>query len=743
MQYALGTATEAAQDYSTTIPKAIDAGTYYVWYKVKGDENYRDTEAVSLNVTIARKSATVTAKAQTISLNGNIQQGVDKVTATDLVSGHIITEVTLTPSTTTTATINGTITPSAAVIEDRDTDVTANYNITYVNGGLTVNKIPAVITKVPTAKTELSYDGSDQELLNEDGTYTGGSAAYAIGRADGSKPADSAFKSTVPTGKNAGNYIVWVKAAGDQNHYDSEAVSINVSIAKAEVTVSGIKAGNKTYDATTRATIDTGSVVYTGKAAADTLRVTATLEFEDENVGTGKTVTISNVALSGTASVNYVLMNSGIETTSANITKRQVTVTALDQTVSINGTVNSSVSMAKLTGAVTGHELASISLSADTTVKTNNGTVSVSGAVIKAGDEDVTANYEITYADGRLVVLLGEKATVITAPSAKTLSYKGAAQELLSGNEVVSGGSIVYALKSGNTAPSIDEWKDAIPTGTDAKAYRVWYMAVGDKNHDDSEPAYVDVTIGKRAVTVTAKDQTVSLNGTIDNSVSMADLTGAVDGHTLVSVILTGSSTEHVTTEGVISANTAVINSGNTNVTSNYSITYADGTLSVNAVEAVVTEEPAALNPVYNAEAQKLVSGNAIAEGGSILYAVSSNGEEAPEEGFSAEIPTGIDAGVYHVWYKAAGDDDHFDSEAACVDVTIAEAEYSIIYHANDGSDAAVSKNETVGSAEDRAVVSGNEPERKGYIFNGWNDAEDGSGTPYATGMSIRRYRTR
>ena len=44
MQYALGTATEATQPYTTSIPKATNVGTYYVWYKVAGDDNHTDIE---------------------------------------------------------------------------------------------------------------------------------------------------------------------------------------------------------------------------------------------------------------------------------------------------------------------------------------------------------------------------------------------------------------------------------------------------------------------------------------------------------------------------------------------------------------------------------------------------------------------------------------------------------------------------------------------------------------------------
>ena len=45
MQYALGTATEATQPYTTSIPTATNAGTYSVWYKVVGDANHNDSAA--------------------------------------------------------------------------------------------------------------------------------------------------------------------------------------------------------------------------------------------------------------------------------------------------------------------------------------------------------------------------------------------------------------------------------------------------------------------------------------------------------------------------------------------------------------------------------------------------------------------------------------------------------------------------------------------------------------------------
>ena len=46
MQYALGTdaTNPPSSGWSTAIPTATNGGTYFVWYKVKGDANHTDTE---------------------------------------------------------------------------------------------------------------------------------------------------------------------------------------------------------------------------------------------------------------------------------------------------------------------------------------------------------------------------------------------------------------------------------------------------------------------------------------------------------------------------------------------------------------------------------------------------------------------------------------------------------------------------------------------------------------------------
>ena len=103
--------------------------------------------------------------------------------------------------------------------------------------------------------------------------------------------------------------------------------------------------------------------------------------------------------------------------------------------------------------------------------------------------------YCIATADGyavasRNVSVTVEKAVAEgTAPqAAENLSYTGSAQKLITEGST-SDGVMKYSLVQNGT------YTDDIPAGTDTGTYTVWYKIIGDKNHKDSEPASVKVTI--------------------------------------------------------------------------------------------------------------------------------------------------------------------------------------------------------------------------------------------------------
>ena len=143
LYYALGNENGPTEPYKRALPKGRDAGTYHVWYRSFAIDEYTESDGENrLPVTIAKRRARIIANDQTVNTGGSIATGVSRATFNNPATGHALSAVTLTASSTAAATTNGTITPSNAriIISGTTTDVTANYDIEYVAGRLTVNE---------------------------------------------------------------------------------------------------------------------------------------------------------------------------------------------------------------------------------------------------------------------------------------------------------------------------------------------------------------------------------------------------------------------------------------------------------------------------------------------------------------------------------------------------------------------------------------------------------------------------
>ena len=96
----------------------------------------------------------------------------------------------------------------------------------------------------------------------------------------------------------------------DADKYTLVQPTTTASITPASVTVNGITADNKGHDGTTDATLDTTNATFTGFVDGDDVEfdfTNATATFDTKDVGTGKTVTISGLALAGADAGNYVI----------------------------------------------------------------------------------------------------------------------------------------------------------------------------------------------------------------------------------------------------------------------------------------------------------------------------------------------------------------------------------------------------------------------------------------------------
>jgi hypothetical protein len=183
----------------------------------------------------------------------------------------------------------------------------------------------------------------------------------------------------------------------------------------ATVTVSGITANDKPYDATTTATLNTAAASLLGRVGSDNLGLTAIGSFADAGAGTGKTVTLSNFTLTGPASSNYVLAPTGNQSsTTATITPDDLTITA-DNLTKAAGAPNPALTLS-YSGFVAGETPSS--LTTRPTVSTIASTTSPAGTYPITVSGAVDPNYTFTYVPGTLTVQ-GDAAT-------SSASYTGA-----------------------------------------------------------------------------------------------------------------------------------------------------------------------------------------------------------------------------------------------------------------------------------------------------------------------------
>src|SRR5205823_306306 len=130
------------------------------------------------------------------------------------------------------------------------------------------------------------------------------------------------------SGTDAGNYSL------------SSVANTTADITKRALTVSATGV-NKQYDGTASATVILSDNRVTGDVFTDS---STAATFNDKNVGTGKSVAVSGISVSGADAGNYAIQNTTASTT-ANITPRALTVTASGVNKGYDGTTAASATL--------------------------------------------------------------------------------------------------------------------------------------------------------------------------------------------------------------------------------------------------------------------------------------------------------------------------------------------------------------------------------------------------------------
>ena len=435
----------------------------------------------------------------------------------------------------------------------------------------------------PTAQETLTYTGQEQALITAGSVTSGGIMQYSLTE-------NGTYSQDIPAGTDAGTYTVWYRVIGDANHNDTAPASVEVSIGKKPLTISGVTAVSKPYDGTTDAGIT--SVTFDGMNLNRGPDYTVAASFDDAGVGNGKNVT-ATVTLMGQAAKNYSLEQSSFTTTGSIIKAAApdfVKETALtivnghEKTYTVTLPALPKLETPKEYGAPT-YELGEIKLNdgyytsgakvengeltlpiQKNDVKTTGSVGTVTVVIKSTNYEDFTLTVNVN-ATNKLV-------PTVTAPTANALTYNGAEQALVTAGKTT-GGTMLYRLGD-------SEWSEQIPTAKNAGEYTVWYKVQGNAEYADVAEQNVTVTVAKKSVTVTALDKSAYTGSTApDLSSPEADKDYKVEGLVGADTLSGTVTLDYAQTPDMSKTGKTAINITGTLSNDNYAITYVSGTLTV------------------------------------------------------------------------------------------------------------------------------------------------------------------
>lgn len=184
------------------------------------------------------------------------------------------------------------------------------YSARSVDEPLTITKleIPADVITPPTAKTGLVYDGTAQELI-EPGQLDPKYGIFVFG---GIGNQLYEFSTNIPKATSAGTYQYYHLIRGSENYAGTiHPKSIDITIAKRELSVTDVAVMEKVYDGTNEATFD--EVTFGSALASETPGHVVSGVYSDCNAGDNKTIDIK-VELRGGSYNNYMFAG-GVDNT--------------------------------------------------------------------------------------------------------------------------------------------------------------------------------------------------------------------------------------------------------------------------------------------------------------------------------------------------------------------------------------------------------------------------------------------
>lgn len=445
----------------------------------------------TLNASITKRPVTVTASAQTITYGASISTDLTNATLGETITGASLSAVTLSTDKTDVGTYENAIVPSNAAILLNSVDVTSNFEITYNNGTLTINKAANSVT----APTINGWTYGDTPSSPSDSTATFGTVKYRYQKPDGGT------QDVMSATDKAGTWKVQAYVDATSNYDGATSNWTEFTIVPKALTADNLANTRvtKTYDGTTSSTFNSLDVI-SGLVGEDTgVTVSGNTVFG----GAGVSTTEATFTASSVNNENYTVTGTLTKSLPATITKKEVTITAGAQTITYGDTIaTSDVTKATLADALEGHTISGITLSTDKThVGTYTDGITASNATITGGGADVTENYQITYNKGSLTIT--KAANSVTNPTIANWTY-GDSPASPTGSSATFG-TVKYRYKNSN-----DHTQDAMHATDAAGTWYVQAYVTGNDDYNGTESEWVEFTISKAELSVSYATTTIT-----------------------------------------------------------------------------------------------------------------------------------------------------------------------------------------------------------------------------------------
>ena len=375
----------------------------------------------------------------------------------------------------------------------------ANYTLASSTLTCTADVTARGLT-VTAAGVNKSYDGNatatvtlaDNRVSGDVLSLAYGAASFADKNVGTTKPVSVTGISV--TGADAGNYTF------------NTTASATADITARALTVSAT-GQNKVYDGTTAATVTLSD----DRVAGDVFSMSySTAAFANKNVGTGKTVSVGGIAISGTDAGNYTANTTA--STTADITQRALAVTVTGENKVYDGTTAATVTFAddRVTGDV--FTVSGAAAFADKNVGVAKA-VNVTGIALSGAD---AANYSHNTTASATADITARVLTISATGQNKVYDATATATVTLSDDRVAGD-----ALSTAYTSASFDDKN--VGTNKTVNVSGISLTGADAGNYTFNTTAATSANITARPVAITAAGVDKIYDGTTTATVTLSD----------------------------------------------------------------------------------------------------------------------------------------------------------------------------------------------------------------------------